>query len=95
MSNTKVWDRQASSYSCQRPTVGAVLKLLIQLKDYYAEYISYYTSYFQNTNGVSGENSLRKSTSMISRRGAEAAKHHSAGAAAANHPLSTTIFLSN
>jgi hypothetical protein len=47
----------------------------------------YYTHYFKNTNGVAGEYSLRKSASMISGGGTEAANHHSqaAGAEAANH----------
>ncbi len=52
MSNTKLRDRQASSYRCQSSTVSAVLKLLFTLFDYYADYFSYYTYYFKNTNGV-------------------------------------------
>ena len=87
MGNTKLRDGQASSYRCQRSTVGAVLKLLFTLFDYYANYFSYYTHYFKNTNGISGEHSLRKSASMISGGDAEAVDHHSraAGAKAAHH----------
>jgi hypothetical protein len=83
MSNTNLRDRQASSYRCQGSTVGAVLKQLFTLFEYYADYFSYYADNFKNTNGVSGEYSFWKSVSMISGGGAEAATHHSS---------STTIF---
>jgi hypothetical protein len=68
--------------------VLAINQLLFTLFDYYADYFSYYTHYFRNTNGVSGEHPLQKSASMISGGGAEAAEHHSqaARAEAANHP---------
>ncbi len=66
MSNTKPRDWQESSNRCQRPTVGAVLKLLLTLSDYYAYYFSYYTHDFKTTNCVSGQYSLRKSAFMIS-----------------------------
>ncbi len=47
VNNTKPRDGQASSYCCQRSTVGAALKLLFTLFDYYADYFSYYTHYFK------------------------------------------------
>jgi hypothetical protein len=66
----------------------AINQLLFTLFDYYADYFSYCTHCFQNTNGGLGEYSLRKSASMIFRGGAEAANHHSqaVGAETANHP---------
>ncbi len=82
MSNTNLREGQARCYHCQRSTVGAVL-LLFTLFDYSADYFSYYTDYFKNTNGISREYSLWKSVSMISGGCAEAANHHSS---------STTIF---
>jgi hypothetical protein len=70
--------------------ISAMNQPLFTLFEYYADYFSYYTHYFKNTNGVSGECSLRKPASMISGGGSEAANHHSqpeaAGAEAANHP---------
>jgi hypothetical protein len=83
MSNANLRDRQASSYRCQRSTVGAVFEAIIHIFRYYADYFSYYADYFKNTNGVSGEYSLWKSVSIISGGCAQAATHHSS---------STTIF---
>jgi hypothetical protein len=83
VSNTNLRDRRASSYRCQRSTIGAVLKLLFTLFEYHADYFSYYADYLNNTNGVSGEYSLCKSVSMISGGGAEAVNYNSS---------STTLF---
>ncbi len=40
MSNKKPRDRQESFNRCQRPTVGAVFKLLFTLSDYNADYLA-------------------------------------------------------
>jgi hypothetical protein len=64
----------------------AIIRIIILLFYYYSDYLSYYTHYSQNKNGVAGEYSLRKSASKLSRGDTEAGNHHSAGAQAGNHP---------
>jgi hypothetical protein len=69
-----------------RCSFEAIIRIILLLFYCYSNYFSYYIHYSQNKIDDAGEHSLRKSTSNLSRGGAEAGHHHLDGAKAGNHP---------